>query len=472
MKKRLNNVTLIAVDTANPAKAAASMFRSLKEIEVDRAVLLTNVDMKFSGIDVVQVPAITSKDEYSRFALKELHKYVDTGFALVVQWDSWVLNGQLFDDRLYEYDYAGALWLETDGLSNGNGGYSWRSKRLMETFANDPICELTKPEDVALCRIYRRYLEHQYGMRWAPDEICEQFSFECMEPVQKTFGFHSFFHPPYKECVVVKRDAACGDVVQVEPVLRQLHEQGYRVFLDTLPQFWFLFANHDFPVEHFSNINPRMPYKLVDLNLVYENQPDQLHLKSYYEAAGIPDAPIRNPKLSFKITEQNKLFKKYVTLHIDQRQPYRSIYGVNWESVVTNLKDKGYDVIQVGEGQSEDVKGALRMKAATLNLLEYIIAGADAHIGIDSGPSNIALGFDKPMVIFHGSVSPDVIYPDASKVKVVTNHNAEKPICDTPYCWSSVVGGCEGVGCYIDAQRPPCTQYQTAQVIQAINEIL
>jgi hypothetical protein len=143
----------------------------------------------------------------------------------------------LFDKRLYLYDYCGALWNERDGLNNGNGGFSWRSKKLCEALGKDEIIEIYTPEDVSICRIYRRYLEGNYGFKWATDEIAEVFSFELKEPKNKTFGFHGRFHPEFKEIVVIQRMGAMGDVIGAEPVLRHFYENGYRVVIHTLPQF-------------------------------------------------------------------------------------------------------------------------------------------------------------------------------------------------------------------------------------------
>ena len=202
---------------------------------------------------------------------------------LIIQHDGYVLNGELFNENLYSYDYCGALWNETDGLNQGNGGFSWRSRSLMQYIATHPSVEVYTPEDVSICRIYRRMLE-KAGFVWASDEVSESFSFELLEPKDRTFGFHKYFHPEFKKTVVIQRMGAMGDVIGLEPVLRTFYNDGYRVVLKTTPQFYALFSQHDFPIIPFEQFDyNRIPYKFINLDMSYESKPKENHLKVYYE---------------------------------------------------------------------------------------------------------------------------------------------------------------------------------------------
>lgn len=474
--RRIKDCTLIAIDTINPGAAIASLRKSMAQCEFDEVLLYTNIDLKLDGIKIVIIPEIKSKDEYSEFILKIAWQDIMTDYVLVTQHDSWILNGDCFDERLYNYDYAGALWIENDGLANGNGGFSWRSLKLMEKVAMDDHISATAPEDVALCRVYRRYLEKNYGFRWAPDDICEQFSFECRAPIGKTFGFHGWFHEPYKPMVVIRRPAAMGDCIQVEPVLEHFHKNEYRVVLDTLPQFESLFYNHYFPVLFPRQIDPRVlaTAKVYNLEMSYESNPKQLHLRSYYEFCEVPESEwvIRNPKLNVVVDKVTTLFpKKYVVIHLDNRiQPGRNQYGINWKFVVGTLFTLGYSVFQIGKGESENT-GAIKMNTLAEPMMAYLLAGCEFMIGVDSGPANVAVALGRKLIVFHGSVNPEYIWPDMTNIKIITNHSEENPVCENRYCWHSAIG-CEGVPCYVDLNNPPCTRFNTEQVINAINELI
>jgi ADP-heptose:LPS heptosyltransferase len=273
------------------------------------------------------------------------------------------------------------------------------------------------------------------------------------------------------------------------------HKKGYRVVLDTLPQFYNLFLFHYFKVHHPDEVDPKIltTAKRVDLNMSYESTPDRLHLLSYYEMAGIQDGEIRNPKLTLQFnpkTPEYKLFRKYCVLHIDERaQSGRNIYGVEWEDVVWHLRERGYEVIQIGQGKHPKIFNAVEMRNMNEPMLMRLIGGADLFIGVDSGPFNIALAMDTPAVVFFGSVHPDYIIPDKTNVTVISNHNADKPICRLPHCWSSAIST-EGVECVethgvinkvtkmwqgtecveTDQPLPPCAIFKTQQVIDAINQ--
>lgn len=117
--------------------------------------------------------------------------------TLIVQYDSWVLDAGLWRDEWLEYDYIGAPWpWYKDDRMVGNGGFSLRSKRLMNFLAqNSAEYPLLDPEDAFLCRHYRPALE-ALGFRWAPMDVASAFAFEREVP-HPAFGFHGIFNWPH-----------------------------------------------------------------------------------------------------------------------------------------------------------------------------------------------------------------------------------------------------------------------------------
>jgi ADP-heptose:LPS heptosyltransferase len=468
----LSLVTVVIIDTLHHAKAIAAIRQTHKHIKPARTVFLTDIDITVPNTEVIKIEPIKSKKEYSEFCIKELNNYFDTPFVLVIQHDGYVIDGDAWTDLFYGFDYIGAPW-EYDERNVGNGGFSLRSKKLQSILANDDMISIVHPEDQSICILYRPYLEETYEIKFAPLELAERFSFETLEPICSTFGFHNMKALPlrHKPVVVVKRTAAMGDVIAVEPVLEYYHNKGYRVFIDTLDQFYWLFTRHKFSVEFAKYLHPRMPHILVDLDMAYEENPKQLHLKSYYEKAGIVDGEIRTPRLYPGTSLETKLFKKYAVLHLDRRpQGGRNVNGINWDYIAHNfLEVMGYTVIQVGDGESPDITGAHKMKAPSLNMLQWIISGADLFIGVDSGPSHIASAMGVPSVIFFGSVNPEFIHPEQGNKIYLHNHNYN--VCEKPFCWHSEVTTV-GVPCYINEEKPPCVEFTTTRVMDAIKEAI
>jgi hypothetical protein len=465
---------MVCVDCHYYGEAISAIRKSLVQIEPAKALFLSDIRAHNPNFpfEIVNIKKISSKGEYSQFIIKELDKYIETDFVLIIQHDGYVLDPSAWDDGFLEYDYIGAPWLESDGYNVGNGGFSLRSKKLQHILATDDFIQSNhSAEDVTICRLYRPYLEEKYGIKFAPEELADKFSFELREPCQPTFGFHSNFHKPFKQTVVVKRTGALGDIIATEPLLGYYHNKGFNVAIDMPVHLCMFFGTHFFPIKHISQLDGRVLEKatVIDLDGSYEKKPKQLHLKSYYEEAAITDGEIKNPKLKFPINESNKLFKKYVVLHIDQRdQKYRNIYGVNWGYVVSVLKENGYDVFQIGQTEHEEVPGAIQMTTQTTHLMLYLIAGSDGFIGVDSGPAAMAVASGIKSAIFFGSVDPKVIHPDLSNVQIIEHEK----VCDTPKCWGDVVDGVTGKECVVDAGSPPCTRYTTQMVIDALNKML
>lgn len=464
-KVKLSRVSLVCIDCYSYGKAVNALQKSMEQNDFDKVLFFTDIPIEVDGVEVINIPSIKSKEEYSYFCVKELWKYITTDYVLTCQWDGFTLRGDLFDSRLYDYDWCGSLWIESDGFANGNGGYSWKSKRLLDAVGNDEMIKATHPEDAQICRTYRPYLEKEYGLKWATDEICEGFAFELREPCKPTMGFHSYFHQPYRPTAILKRSAALGDILILEPVMRYYAMKGYNVVLDIpLPTFD-LFPNHYFPIKHISQFDKGRikPEKEINLDMAYEVKPRQNYLKSYFEFCGIKDYTLTRPQLFPLVDYRTKLFKKYAVIHIDVRETtHRNVFGVNWKSVKKHLEAYGYEVVQIGQGEHEPI--GLEINTASIAFLKFVIAGCDLFLGIDSAPLGIAMAYNKPCVGFFGSVNPEYIHPDMNGLEVI-----QQP-CVNQHCWH-IEGGTSGVPCVFDTVKPPCCIAETEQVTDAINRL-
>lgn len=473
--RELKNTSLICIDCYSPGRGLGAILLGLKHIKPQRAILLTDVAISHPDVEVVQIPSIKTIQEYSRFMVKELWKYFDTEFCITVQHDGLIIDEDAFDDRLFDVDYAGSPWLESDGMEVGNGGLSWRSHKLCKAVGTDENIKVTHPEDRAICTVYRPYLEKEYGLKWASVELAEGFSFELRAPAKPTFGHHSYFHERYKPTVVIKRNGAMGDVILTEPVLHYFHKKGCHVVLDTLPQFYNLFIPHYFKVQRPEEMDQRVleKAKVYNLDLSYETNPHQNYLKSYFQFCEVPEdeMELRSPKLSltFDPSGEQKIFERYIVLHLaDRPQNGRNVQGnIDWEKIVHWINISGYIVIQIGLNEHKSIAGAISMKTPNEAFMKWVVGGADYFIGIDSGPAHIANSFGVPCALFFGSVDPNKVYPNLDNVYPIELKNK----CDTPKCWHRVVG-CEGLDCSVDEKVPPCVQFNQGDVIKILYKMV
>lgn len=150
----LPQVTVVIVDTLNYGDAINAIQKTLKQITPARTMFFTDIEVDIKGVEVIQIPKIRSKKEYSEWMIKRLGTYeVNTSHILIIQNDGYVLDGTQWDDEFLKYDYAGAVWPEIDGYNVGNGGFSLRTWRLHQILAQDNLIEGLHPEDSTIATI-------------------------------------------------------------------------------------------------------------------------------------------------------------------------------------------------------------------------------------------------------------------------------------------------------------------------------
>lgn len=468
--KSIPQIVIFCADCLNYGKAISSIQKTLDLITPAKAFFFTDIPYQSNQFDTIQIKTLKSAKEYSRWMLKEAINLVTipagVTHVLIIQHDSWVLSPDQWTDEFLSTDYLGAIWpFEKDKYNQGNGGFCLRSIRLMKILADDSFILPLHPEDNTAGKLYRDYLEMQYQIVFAPDELARKFSFELESPRQPTFGFHNFHHQPYRPYIVLQRLGALGDVVQIEPVMQWYHENGYNVVLDS--PFFDLFGRHRFPVINYEKFDKEViPHKVINLDMAYEIDPARLHLQCYFDICGISDPLIKAPQLDHYISAAQKLFNRYIVIHIDTRETtHRNVHGVNWEEVVDHIEHLGYIPIQIGQGEAE-VAG-IRLNTVNIPLLNWVISGCDLFLGVDSGPSHIAVALGRKCILFFGSVKPEYIHPDLTNVTVL---QSRCPIAKD-YCWHSTPST-RGVDCPVDIYQPPCTIIDTDDVIKAINRNL
>lgn len=193
----LPQVTLCAVTSVNVQATLRALASSLDQVAFADCLLFTHawVAPPRPEIHVVPVPRIGSAGAYSRFVLTELVKHVPTSHCLVAQWDGHVLDARRWRPEFLDYDYIGASWPQFDDRYDvGNGGFSLRSRRLMESCL-EPGFSPFDPEDVAIGRDNRAWLEGR-GMRFAPRELADAFSAERAGDLTACFGYHGVWNMP------------------------------------------------------------------------------------------------------------------------------------------------------------------------------------------------------------------------------------------------------------------------------------
>ncbi len=201
---QLPNVTLVMIETREhelaelACKSCCDVARFGETLTFSDQMLGWNSDWQPTRF--IQVEDWPNKIGWSRFLWNEVGPHVHTSHMLSIQWDSWIINPEVWTDEFLEYDYIGAPWWYKDGLNVGNGGFSLRSTALQRYLRKhrDRYPCINHIDDDQLCRKYRPALM-DVGFKWAPEELAFRFAFECVGAPDlrvRPFGFHAMFNWP------------------------------------------------------------------------------------------------------------------------------------------------------------------------------------------------------------------------------------------------------------------------------------
>jgi len=201
----LNKITLVAVSCDKIQQTIRAINICKKEVLFKKVKFFTNEKVKLEDIEVIEIPKLDIYG-YNKFLFTELYKYIDTEFVLIVHWDGFILNKDAWNEDFLNYDYIGAPWWLNDDFNVGNGGFSLRSKKLIEFIKDLPPLKDNKyevfngergvdyfPEDAIICRYYGKFLK-DVGFKFAPEKLASIFSIEGNPKTgyfwNGQFGFH------------------------------------------------------------------------------------------------------------------------------------------------------------------------------------------------------------------------------------------------------------------------------------------
>lgn len=203
MRLHLPNVTLVALDTVCHELTALAVKECMDKVQFGAVHIHTNDFGPYQRAEIEDrhfpIAPFSTVDDAMTYLWYGVPQRVETTHFLMVQWDSGIVSSAQWNDEFLGYDYVGAPWgWHGDAYEVGNGGFSLRSRRLMQHIAEQrEKFPLGHPEDDFLCRRYRPELERT-GFRWAPIDAALRFSFERsgFSGPDRHFGYHGIFNWP------------------------------------------------------------------------------------------------------------------------------------------------------------------------------------------------------------------------------------------------------------------------------------
>jgi hypothetical protein len=191
-----DDVTLIAIDTINAARARRVLRLCAATLPFTHIKFITSLPGNGSWYTPIPYETLNGSmilNAYSDFCIRHLWKYFDTSHCLIVQHDGWIENPAAWRDEWLEWDYIGCVadWSSPGaGGKGGCGGFSLRSRRLMELAAR--IATKTHEEDIVLSHAKPRGQRDDFeaaGMRFAPNSVQELWGYDA-QTWRGEFGHH------------------------------------------------------------------------------------------------------------------------------------------------------------------------------------------------------------------------------------------------------------------------------------------
>jgi len=216
----LENVTVVCVTSVKIKESIFALEQTAKCAKFADIKLITDSPIESFGnlnynIKVESCPKLDYIG-YSKYIIYDLYKHIESDYVLVINWDGFILNPNKWDDKFLEYDYIGALWTDEHNFFDengnsvyvGNGGFSLRSKKLLELASKINIPwtphhwidlngkRFENWNEDAWISVKNRHIYEEAGCKWAPKHVSAAFSHEYHSKDLKEhlninpFGFH------------------------------------------------------------------------------------------------------------------------------------------------------------------------------------------------------------------------------------------------------------------------------------------
>lgn len=192
----MKKVSAVIIDTHPEKKCASLAIKMVRRLPIVENIF-TFSDSPFEEIDnshFIKIEPIHSLNEYGRVIFEQLIEVTKREHVLIFQWDGFPIYPNKWSDDFLNYDYIGAPWPHHPLTPVGNGGFSLRSKNLLQTLKDLRInIDLSNPfpqlEDAIIC-IHNKSILEERGISFAPVNIATKFSYENGPLNKNVFGFH------------------------------------------------------------------------------------------------------------------------------------------------------------------------------------------------------------------------------------------------------------------------------------------
>lgn len=228
-------ISLVSISNINHKLVEFSINKSCETKKFDEVLVFSDkplakikYDYTYHNIDEVMSKLATmpweknsfTLDVYNDFLMKGLVNFINTDHIISIHYDGFCVNADEWTDEYLEYDYVGSpthkKWFPLanslhdhgvydqypNGWYTGGGGFSLRSKKLLQALQDPEITpfisntNFQRCEDWCIAVKHKELLIKKYGIKFAPLDLSLQFSTELLTGLNFSFGFHGWENVP------------------------------------------------------------------------------------------------------------------------------------------------------------------------------------------------------------------------------------------------------------------------------------
>lgn len=208
--------------------------------------------------------------------------------------------------------------------------------------------------------------------------------------------------------IVVKRDGALGDVIEVTAITRRLREENPEAHICVETHYPWIFRDN-------SDVDwaPEKYDRIIDLNGAFEKFLRKLHPIDAYSEVAFGDQKTEH-KIYFKSeplpANLTGILARmpYIALHPATSWPIRTLPRQFWQDVVNQLTLYGYRVVVTGTDRDQALHNVIDLRGR-LNLAQQarLIKEAECFVCSESGPMILAQTTQTPVVALLTMIVPE-----------------------------------------------------------------
>lgn len=237
-------------------------------------------------------------------------------------------------------------------------------------------------------------------------------------------------------CILVRREGGIGDLLTLEPLLRNLKKLGYTVLLETANHYLFKYNESVDCLFRWGGTPDFISSKCLvfNLNLSHEYYP-YIHMLDGYHSClkGLLDIPpienrdripVYNPAIKCNPSEKIKK----ICINNEATGWKTRIYDLDkMRDFAEYLKARGYEIFEIGSNKHNFLGVGHECFGLKFEDTVKLMSEMDLYVGLDNGLMHVAQSIFLPVFLLFGCTCPNLRIHDWTRARVMWKNVDELP---------------------------------------------